>query len=318
MLIDGGYITFGIGGIPKYHFYQNDHLGNVRVVSGANGAVEEVNHYYPYGALMGESQNTTTQPYKYNSKELDRTFGLDWYDYGARWLDGVGGRWSSMDPLCEKYYDVSPYVYCAGYPVNRVDDNGRKIVFVNGFLHFGSPEGGETYWNSMFVKGAQTTFKDNATPFFTNYDFKYFESASVLREFQGYQYAKQNYKKLTEGMTHGVDKFNFVSHSMGGAFAEGMIRYLSEKGWKTDNAVFLNAWEPAQINNKEEKTRIDATCTNDPVQWLSKPAFGEPDIPLSDEIIRIKSSESIFFIHRFLIDKNSEDLWKQINDFLKK
>ena len=66
LLIDGGYITFGVGGIPVYHFYQNDHLGNVRVVSGANGTVEEVNHYYPYGALMGESQNTTTQPYKYN------------------------------------------------------------------------------------------------------------------------------------------------------------------------------------------------------------------------------------------------------------
>ncbi len=127
MLVDGGYITFGVGGTPKYHFYQNDHLGNVRVVSDASGTVEEVNHYYPFGALMGESQNTTTQPYKYNGKELDRSFGLDWYDYGARWLDGVGGRWSSMDPLCEKYYDVSPYAYCAGNPVNRIDPNGDSI-----------------------------------------------------------------------------------------------------------------------------------------------------------------------------------------------
>ena len=127
MLVDGGYITFGVGGTPVYHFYQKDHLGNVRVVSDADGTVEEVNHYYPYGALMGESQNTTTQPYKYNGKELDRSFGLDWYDYGARWMDGVGGRWSSMDPLCEEYYDVSPYAYCAGNPVNRVDLDGREV-----------------------------------------------------------------------------------------------------------------------------------------------------------------------------------------------
>jgi len=89
----------------------------------------EVNHYYPYGALMGESQNTTTQPYKYNGKELDRSFGLDWYDYGVRWMDGVGGRWSSMDPLCEKYYDVSPYAYCAGNPVNRIDPDGNYIAW---------------------------------------------------------------------------------------------------------------------------------------------------------------------------------------------
>jgi len=69
ILVDGGYVTFGVSGTPKYHFYQNDHLGNVRVVTDADGTVEEVNHYYPYSALMGESQNTTTQPYKYNGKE---------------------------------------------------------------------------------------------------------------------------------------------------------------------------------------------------------------------------------------------------------
>ena len=56
---------------------------------------------------------------------------LDWYDYGARWMDGVGGRWSSMDPLCEKYYDVSPYVYCAGDPVNRVDVDGKSTWVIN-------------------------------------------------------------------------------------------------------------------------------------------------------------------------------------------
>lgn len=112
---------------------------------------------------------------------------------------------------------------------------------------------------------AQSTFKDYATPYFTNYDYNYWVSASILRESQGYQYAKQNYDALIEGMKPGVDKFNFVSHSMGGAFSEGMMRYLSEKGWEIENAVFLNTWEPAQIKNKVENTRIDATCTNDPV-----------------------------------------------------
>ena len=123
---DGGYFTT-TGSEASYKYYVNDHLGNVLVVSDANGTVEEVNHYNPYGALMGESQNTTTQPYKYNGKELDRSFGLDWYDYGARWLDGVGGRWSSMDPLCEKYYSVSSYVYCSGNPVMIVDPDGRHL-----------------------------------------------------------------------------------------------------------------------------------------------------------------------------------------------
>ncbi len=66
-----------------------------------------------------------------------------------------------------------------------------------------------------YVKGAQSAFNDYATPFFTNYDFEYSTSSSNLREFQGYQYARQNYKALTKGMKPGIDKFNFAPHSMG-------------------------------------------------------------------------------------------------------
>lgn len=139
-----------------------------------------------------------------------------------------------------------------------------------------------------------------------------------VRESLGYKYAKENYQILTKGMKPGEDKFNFVSHSMGGAFSEGMMKYLSEQGWETENAVFLNAWEPTQIRSKTENTRIDATCTNDPVQFLSAPIFRNPDIPSSNDKIRIKSGESIMYIHRDLIDGNSEELWKLINDFLSK
>ena len=332
---DGGYITFlpelvqqpllpvmTYNYVPSYHYYLRDHLGNNRLVISETGNIEQTNEYYPYGGPWGNaSTNQGLQPFKYNGKELDRVHGLDWYDYGARRYDPAYCQFTQMDPLCEQYPHLSPYAYCAGNPVNAIDPDGRKVVFVNGYLALGSPKGGAAYWhgnNSYFVRSAQAIFNDYTTPFFTNYDFKYMKSASVLRESQGYRYAKENYDALIQNMRPGKDKFNFVSHSMGGAFSEGMMRYLAEQGWGTENAVFLNAWEPAQIKNKVEETRFDATCTNDPVQFLSMPAFGESDIPSSDNIIRVESDKPIRFIHRDLIDDKSSYLWKQIKDFLLK
>ena len=88
ILTDVGYITLA-NSTPTYHYYLQDHLGNNRVVIDEHGQVEQVNHYYAFGGLMGESTGGGAQPYKYNGKELDRMHGLDWYDYGARHYDAV-------------------------------------------------------------------------------------------------------------------------------------------------------------------------------------------------------------------------------------
>ena len=133
ILIDGGYITFDYATHqPIYHYYLKDYLGNNRItVSLADGRIEEVNHYYPFGGLMGDSRNATTQPYKYIGKELDRTHGLNWYDHGARHYDPVTGRWNTMDPMCEKYYEESPYASCHDNPILYKDSNGKIAIIDN-------------------------------------------------------------------------------------------------------------------------------------------------------------------------------------------
>ncbi len=65
-------------------------------------------------------------PYKFNGKELDAETGL--YYYGARYYDPSAALWLGVDPLAEKYPDVSPYVYCAGNPVVRIDPDGRWFL----------------------------------------------------------------------------------------------------------------------------------------------------------------------------------------------
>ena len=85
-------------------------------------------HVYAYdatGRKLRAEYHTPIQPYKYNGKELDRHHGLDWYDYGARWYDGI--RFSTMDRFAEKYPELSPYSYCAGNPIKYIDVNGDSI-----------------------------------------------------------------------------------------------------------------------------------------------------------------------------------------------
>ena len=121
---DGGYCTVN-GNQAEYHYYVKDHLGSNRLVVDENGNVEQKTYYYPFGGIYGDvSTNTDVQSYKYNGKELDHRHGLDLYDYGARMYDAAIGSWTTMDPLAEKYYNVSPYAYCMGNPIRYVDIYG--------------------------------------------------------------------------------------------------------------------------------------------------------------------------------------------------
>ena len=129
ILVDGGYMT--VTGTPFYYYYLKDHLGSNRVVVNTGGTATQINHYYPFGGLFGESTGNTVQRFRYNGKELDRTHGIDWYDYGARHMTPDAGRFTTIDPLAEKYYNISPYTYCHNNPINRIDPNGMADYFNN-------------------------------------------------------------------------------------------------------------------------------------------------------------------------------------------
>ena len=122
VLIDGGFIDMH-GATPQVHFYVKDHQGNVRVEATPSGTIVNKYHYAPYGETIDED-TSTDNPYRWSSKEWDET--LLSYDFGARYYrPSKIPFWTTMDPLCEKYPDISPYAYCAGDPVNLVDPEGK-------------------------------------------------------------------------------------------------------------------------------------------------------------------------------------------------
>ena len=122
LLTEEGYVTLSDN---TYHYYVKDHEGNNRLVVNSIGSVEEVNHYYPFGGLFANS--TSVQPYKYNGKELNTKKGVNLYDYGVRQYDAALGRFTTVDPMAEKYYSTNPFAYCLNNPIKYVDPTGELV-----------------------------------------------------------------------------------------------------------------------------------------------------------------------------------------------
>jgi len=52
--------------------------------------------------------------------------------YDARSLDNVRMQFTNVDPLAEKHYNESPYIYCSANPVRYIDLDGKeKIIAFN-------------------------------------------------------------------------------------------------------------------------------------------------------------------------------------------
>ena len=124
---------------PEYHV--NDYLCSVRVVTDADGEVLERNDYSGFGKRLASSVTSPAAEianrYRFSGKEEQAFAGLAWQDFGARMYDADLARWTTPDPLAEKYPGISPYVYCNDNPVNIVDMDGEAIGFVMDVISVG-------------------------------------------------------------------------------------------------------------------------------------------------------------------------------------
>ena len=112
------------------------------MIDGQSGAILEAGNYAVYGWRSTAYTNTwptttatageTLRDHFSGKEDQAPDFNLSITDFGARSYSPSLRRWLTPDPLSEKYYDVSPYVYCAGDPVNLVDPDGKKLYFAVG------------------------------------------------------------------------------------------------------------------------------------------------------------------------------------------
>lgn len=117
---DGRILNTTNGYDTQYHL--TDHLGSIRTIVDDDGDIIEQSDYYPYGLRWNvPNQLVSDNRYRYNGQEDQSFLDIPYTDYGARMYDSNLGKWFNIDPLLEKHYSLSSYLYCGGNPACRID-----------------------------------------------------------------------------------------------------------------------------------------------------------------------------------------------------
>lgn len=210
------------------------------------------------------------------------------YDFGARMYDTRVGRWLSRDPLESKYPGLSPYSFVANTPLIAIDPDGRDIIFVNGYYNTGQgkmpssiaqnhigTESGRGYWSESFIERSHEYLKDDIAQFVDGAGA--WNSSGVERYDAGYEYAKNNFGDLTKNILDEngvqVETLKFVTHSMGAAYAEGMIKYMEENNINVEKVIHFSAADPSDFKASSNPKTIQINWKDDPV--LGYKNFGE-------------------------------------------
>ncbi len=131
-------------GGPRY--LTTDHLGSTRLITKADGAVDQRIDYLPFGKAIptGVSSRATGQGYQTNNyldplkpgftgKDRDAETGLDYF--GARYLAAAQGRFASADAPFADQFPENPqswnlYSYVRNRPLLYVDPTGEAVELV--------------------------------------------------------------------------------------------------------------------------------------------------------------------------------------------
>ena len=210
--------------------------------------------YYPFGLPYEAHYQPEEQPYKYGGKEFIELHGYDSYDFDSRMYYPALCRFMTMDPLCEKYYSVSPYAYCNNNPVKYVDPDGRD------WYEYTDKDGNS---QTMWRKSQDKIYKDDNGNTWNNIGQNYLsingDNATLFTQHtnskgelylssSSYNLAdEKNANALNSTLGNLLSKGSAVAGSLGG-YAEGSnatFRLTNSKG-VLDFKFYENGWKGNQ------------------------------------------------------------------------
>lgn len=282
----------------KLRFEISDHLGSVRAVvtgekktDGSNlvADIVSLSDYHEFGMKMnGRSWVSEKGRFGFQGMEKDDELsGEGDYNFGARIYDSRLGRMLTRDRFTRMAYPgLSPYNGMGNNPISNLDIDGNVIIFVNGYW-VGKRKTPyqklSSYWDAELKANAAATFDDYNAMYFngtsstgsgaltllvkkTTLGIVGLFSSEKRRYNKGWAAAEKYARFIKEELDRERDegnpnaKINFVSHSMGSAFKQGMKDYLKSVLDEDGNRLFkdddfgedvaLAPFQPGKIEDK--------------------------------------------------------------------
>jgi len=141
------------------------------------------------------------------------------YYYGARYYDPRISIFVSVDPLAEEYRDINPYAYVANNPVNAIDPDGKRIIYIIRGKE-GKKGSQYTYRNGNFYDKNNRIFVPNENKQRTMYN--------VLKAYQKIESSDSNELKGQLRQLETSSKNHFVEQSPGGENAVNSLETIND------------------------------------------------------------------------------------------
>lgn len=143
--------------------------GNIRAVVDDNGRLMQATDYLAFGLPVTTLSQPLVDNRLYEGNEFQNFRGLGWTDNTARRLDNILCRFTAVDPLAEKYPDISPYASRANNSFKYVDLMGDSVtVLINpngagGFGHLAILiQNNEGKWQLYSKNGKRTSSESSS------------------------------------------------------------------------------------------------------------------------------------------------------------
>jgi RHS repeat-associated protein len=194
------------------YYVLKDHLGSVHTVLNSSNTAISWYDYTPYGSVWRTSVNEDVR-YRFTGQEYDYETNMS--NFRARLYDSDLGIFCSSDAAGQGF---SPYMYCGGNPIIRVDRNGRfwflVVAFITNYLETG------IFQHNWGITAIEHGFEGS------------------IGAMAGYQFAS-----MAAGVTSslGSTASSLISGGIGGAASEGVTN--GEEGqnvWRGVKEGFVN------------------------------------------------------------------------------